>query len=97
MSVWAVVGVIGIVLTAAYILWKIVQHTFLGEYDPHKVAHWTDVETGAELHEPKDMALFEKVTLWPLTAFMVLFGIFPALIITFFNGTFVNLMQGLAK
>ena len=39
---------IGVVLTAAYILWKIVQYTFLGQYDPHKVAHWTNVETGAE-------------------------------------------------
>jgi NADH-quinone oxidoreductase subunit M len=96
-SVWAVIGIIGIVLTAAYILWKIVQHTFLGEYDPNKIAHWTDVETGEELHGPKDVALFEKVTLWPLTIFMILFGIFPALILTFFNNTFVDLMQGLAK
>ncbi len=95
-SVWAAVGVIGIVLTAAYILWKIVQYTFLGEYDPHKIAHWTDVETGAEVHEPKDLALFEKVTLWPLTIFMILFGLFPALILVFFNKTFVDLMTGLA-
>jgi NADH:ubiquinone oxidoreductase subunit 4 (subunit M) len=55
------------------------------------------VETGEELHAPKDVALFEKVTLWPLTIFMILFGIFPALILGFFNGTFVALMQGLVK
>lgn len=96
-SLWAVVGVIGIVLTAAYILWKIVQYTFLGEYDPHKIAHWSDVETGADVHEPKDVAVFEKVTLWPLTAFMILFGLFPALILTFFNKTFVDLMTSLAR
>jgi NADH-quinone oxidoreductase subunit M len=96
-SIWAVIGVIGIVLTAAYILWKIVQFTFLGQYDPHKIAHWSDVETGAELHEPKDVALFEKVTLWPLAIFMIFFGIFPAAILTFFNGTFVTLMTSLAK
>jgi NADH-quinone oxidoreductase subunit M len=96
-SIWAAVGVIGIVLTAAYILWKIVQFTFLGQFDPHKIAHWSDVEGGPDGHEPKDVAMFEKVTLWPLTIFMILFGIFPALILTFFNGTFVNLMTALAK
>ena len=94
--IWAVVGVLGIVLTAAYILWKIVQYTFLGQYDPHKIEHWTDAETGGELHEPKDLALFEKVTLWPLVAFMFLFGVYPAPILGFFNGTFVKLMSGLA-
>ena len=51
--IWAVIGIIGIVLTAAYILWKIVQYTFLGQYDPHKIEHWTNVETGAEEHEPR--------------------------------------------
>ena len=96
-SIWAVVGVIGIILTAAYILWKIVQFTFLGQYDPTKIAHWSDVETGAELHEPKDVAFFEKVTLWPLAIFMILFGVFPALILTFFNGTFLTMMTSLAK
>ncbi len=94
--VWAILGVIGIVLTAAYILWKIVQYTFLGQYDPHKITHWSDVETGAELHEPKDVAFFEKVTLWPLVAFMIFFGVYPAPILNFFNTTFVALMSGLA-
>jgi NADH-quinone oxidoreductase subunit M len=93
---WAVVGILGLVLTAAYILWKIVQHTFLGEYDEHKIAHWSDVETGAELHAPKDVALFEKVTLWPLVAFMILFGIFPAPLLNFFNTAFLALMNGFA-
>jgi NADH-quinone oxidoreductase subunit M len=94
--IWAVAGVLGIVLTAAYILWKIVQYTFLGQYDPHKIAHWTNVETGAEEHEPRDLAFFEKITLWPLVVFMVLFGVYPAPLLNFFNGTFVALMSGLA-
>ncbi len=93
-KIWAVIGVLGIVLTAAYILWKIVQYTFLGEYDPHKIGHWTDVTTGAEEHEPRDVALFEKVTLWPLVAFMIFFGVYPAPILNFFNSTFVGLMSG---
>jgi NADH-quinone oxidoreductase subunit M len=94
--IWAAIGIIGIVLTAGYILWKIVQHTFLGEYDPHKIDHWSDVETGEALHEPKDVALFEKVTLWPLVAFMIFFGIMPAPLLSFFNTTFLQLMSGFA-
>ena len=94
--VWVVVGLIGVVLTAAYILWKIIQHTFLGQYDAHKIEHWTDVETGADVHEPKDLAFFEKVTLWPLVAFMLLFGIYPAPLINFFNTASVALMSALA-
>jgi NADH-quinone oxidoreductase subunit M len=94
--IWAAIGVLGIVLTAAYILWKIVQYTFLGQYDPHKIEHWTDPATGAASHEPTDVALFEKVTLWPLVFFMVLIGIFPAVLLNFFNGAFVTLLAGLA-
>ena len=48
-SIWAAIGILGIVLTAAYILWKIVQFVFLGEYDPHKIGHWTNVDTGADV------------------------------------------------
>jgi NADH-quinone oxidoreductase subunit M len=96
-SLWAVLGIIGIVLTAAYILWKIVQYTFLGEYDPHKIGHWTDVETGGDLHEPKDVAFFEKVTLWPLVAFMILFGVYPAPLLSFFNKAFIDLMNTFAR
>jgi NADH-quinone oxidoreductase subunit M len=95
-KIWAAVGVIGIVLTAAYILWKIVQFTFLGQYDPNKISHWTNIETGADEHEPRDVALFEKVTLWPLVAFMVLFGVYPAPIINLFNTSFLGLMSGFA-
>jgi NADH-quinone oxidoreductase subunit M len=95
-TVWAAVGVLGIVLTAAYILWKIVQNMFLGEYDAHKIAHWTDVTTGATENEPRDLALFEKITLWPLVVLMVLFGFYPTPILSIFNATFLNLMNGLA-
>ena len=67
---------------------------FLGPYDPHKIEHWTDPVTGAEEHEPTDVAPFEKVTLWPLVFFMVLIGIVPAVLLTFFNPTFLALMSG---
>ncbi len=93
--VWAAIGVIGIVATAAYILWRIIQSVFLGEYDPHKIAHWTNLANGNESHEPVDMLAFEKVTLWPLVAFMVLFGIYPTPILELFNRATTALMSGL--
>jgi NADH-quinone oxidoreductase subunit M len=93
--IWAAIGALGIVLTAAYILWKIVQYVFLGQYDPHKIEHWTDPQTHSEGHEPTDVSRFEKITLWPLVFFMILIGIFPAVLLNFFNGTFVTLMSGL--
>ena len=95
-SLWAAVGVLGVVLTAAYILWKIVQFVFLGEFDPHKIDHWTNVETGVVSHEPSDVAMFEKVTLWPLVAIMVFFGVYPTPILSFFNKAFTDLMTKLA-
>jgi NADH-quinone oxidoreductase subunit M len=94
-TIWAFIGIIGIVLTAAYILWKIIQHMFLGQYDPGKIEHWTDVETGATEHAPDDVVRFEKTTLWPLVFFMVLLGVLPAIILSFFNPTFFNLMTSL--
>ncbi len=77
--IFAGIGVIGIVLTAAYILWKIVQHVFLGDFD---AAKWEAVTHGARL---TDMFAFEKVTMWPLVAFMIGLGIYPTPIIDFFN------------
>ena len=92
-KIWAAIGVIGIVLTAAYILWKIVQYTFLGQYDPHKIEHWTNVDTGAVEHEPRDVSFFEKVTLWPLVLFMIFFGVYPAPLLNFFNTASMALMS----
>ncbi len=94
-AVYAAIGVIGIVFTAAYILWKIVQFVFLGEYDAHKIDHWTDLDTGEEKHDPVDMSRFEKVTMWPLVAFMILFGIFPTPLINFFNLASTELLKRL--
>ena len=94
-KVYAAVGVLGIVVTAAYILWKIVQFMFLGDYDPHKVDHWTNLTTGQDEHDPSDMALFEKVTMWPLIAFMVLFGVYPTPLLNFFNRAANELLQRL--
>ncbi|MEZ4713274.1 MAG: hypothetical protein R3A44_39165 [Caldilineaceae bacterium] len=39
-------------MTAVYILWRIIQNVFLGQYDPHKLHHWTTVygEEGRRPH-----------------------------------------------
>jgi NADH-quinone oxidoreductase subunit M len=94
-TVWAAIGVIGIVMTAAYILWRIIQSVFLGEYDPAKIDHWTDLADGADKHEPTDMLRFEKVTMWPLVAFMVFLGLYPVPLLAFFNTAAVQLIQQL--
>jgi NADH-quinone oxidoreductase subunit M len=81
--VFAVIGVLGIVVTAAYILWKIVQHVFLGPFDEERWGGLTD------------MAVFEKVTIWPLVVFMVLFGIWPTPILNLLNSATSAIMGAL--
>jgi NADH-quinone oxidoreductase subunit M len=85
---FAAVGVLGIIITAAYILWKIVQHLFLGEFSQEK---WNEVTHGARL---TDLFAFEKVTMWPLVLFMIAFGIYPTPIIEFFNNFATALFGG---
>jgi NADH-quinone oxidoreductase subunit M len=77
--VFAAIGIIGIVVTAAYILWKIVQYVFLGDFS---LPRWEEVTHGAKL---TDMLSFEKVTMWPLVLFMIAFGIFPTPLVAFFD------------
>jgi NADH-quinone oxidoreductase subunit M len=79
MSWAAVIGVIGIVVTAAYILWKIVQYVFLGDFD---LERWKKIAHGAKL---TDMVSFEKITMWPLIVFMIVFGIYPVPLVNLFN------------
>lgn len=80
MPIFAAVGVLGIVFTAAYILWKIVQNVFLGEFDQVK---WDQATHHAEL---TDLATFEKVTMWPLIILMVLVGLYPSVVVNLLNG-----------
>jgi NADH-quinone oxidoreductase subunit M len=84
---FAAIGVLGIIVTAAYILWKIVQHVFLGDFSPEK---WEEVTHGAIL---TDMLSFEKVAMWPLVLFMIGFGVYPTPLVDFFN-TFSTALFG---
>ena len=89
---WAAFGTIGIVMTAVYILWRIIQNLFLGQYDPSKVTHWTTVD-GKDADGPTDMAGFEKVTLWPLVAGMFIIGVYPTVILNYFNVAALRLIE----
>jgi NADH-quinone oxidoreductase subunit M len=78
--VYAAIGVIGIVFTAAYILWKVIQHMFLGPFNEK----WSNLP---------DMTAWEKITLWPLIIFMVLFGLYPSLIVNTINAAMTRLLE----
>ncbi|MGD1996256.1 MAG: NADH-quinone oxidoreductase subunit M [Anaerolineae bacterium] len=79
----AFIGVLGVVFTAAYILWKIVQHVFLGTLDEEKWGHLPD------------MAWWEKVTMWPLVLVMVTLGLYPTPLVDTFNAATTALLSGL--
>ncbi|RLC78456.1 MAG: NADH-quinone oxidoreductase subunit M [Chloroflexi bacterium] len=79
----AFIGVLGVVFTAAYILWKIVQYIFLGELDKEKWGHLTDMEW------------WEKATIWPLIIIMVVFGLYPAPLLDSFNAAMTTILQSL--
>ena len=67
--VFAIVGIIAIVLTAAYILYKIIQFIFLGEFSEEK---WNRVYDPEHWHFRMDMAPFELVTMAPLVGMIVI-------------------------
>ncbi len=94
-TIWAAIGVIGIVATAGYILYRIIQSVFLGEYDASKIDHWTDLKDGQDKHEPTDMLGFEKLTLWPLVILIIILGVFPVPLLNFFNAAAQSIVQAL--
>ena len=79
--IWAAIGVIGVVVTAGYILWRIVQNVFLGEFDEEQ---W-----GNKLW---DMEKYEKATLWPLLLVMFILGLYPTPLVNFFNQAAVEIL-----
>jgi NADH-quinone oxidoreductase subunit M len=77
----AFIGVLGMVFTAGYVLWKIVQYLFLGTLDR---ARWEGLT---------DLVWWEKLTLWPLLALTVFLGIYPAPLVNTFNAAIVTLLR----
>ncbi|MBN1991219.1 MAG: NADH-quinone oxidoreductase subunit M [Anaerolineae bacterium] len=89
---FALIGIIAIVLTAAYILYKIIQHVFLGEFNEDK---WNSIFDAAHWPFKVDMAAFEVITMAPLLFGMIVIGIAPAFIINTINATSVLILQAL--
>jgi NADH-quinone oxidoreductase subunit M len=81
----AFVGVLGVVFTAAYILWKVVQHIFLGTLDKER---WGTLP---------DMEWWEKVTMWPLVLIMVILGLYPAPLLNTLNSALTALLERLPQ
>ncbi len=82
MPAMAIIGVIAIVLTAAYILWKIIQFVFLGEFSPEK---WNKIFDAKHWTRGEDIAPFEVWTMVPLLFGMILIGVYPAVILNTIN------------
>ncbi len=82
MPAMAIVGVIAIVLTAAYILWKIIQYVFLGEFSPEK---WSKIFDAHHWSRGEDIAPFEVWTMVPLLFGMILIGLYPSVILNTIN------------
>jgi len=89
---WAAFAVLGLVFTAVYILWRIIQNVFLGVYDANKINHWTTA-TGEHADGPTDMTGFEKLTLWPLVILVFILGVYPTPLLNFLNGAAVQVLN----
>jgi NADH-quinone oxidoreductase subunit M len=92
MPTYAIIGIIAIVLGAAYILWKIIQYIFLGEFSAEK---WSAIFDREHWNFSLDMARFEIITMVPLLFFMLLVGIYPAPIVNVINAASTALLSGL--
>jgi NADH-quinone oxidoreductase subunit M len=89
---FAIAGIIAIVLTAAYILYKIIQHVFLGEFSEEK---WNNIFDPKHWTFGTDMHWFEWTTMLPLVVGMIVIGVVPAFIIKTINATSVVILQAL--
>jgi len=83
MPLLAVFGVLGVVVTAAFFLWKIIQGMFLGPLNEK----WADLP---------DMERYELLCMAPLIFFMCLFGLYPVPIINIMNNTVHSLLHTLS-
>lgn len=75
-------GVIGVVVSAAFFLWKVIQKMFLGKLNER----WANLP---------DMHRWEVAAMVPLLILMVLFGLWPAPILTIINATVMGILKGL--
>jgi NADH-quinone oxidoreductase subunit M len=103
----AAIGVIGIVVTAAFILWKIIQLVFLGPLDETKYEHMTehltpqvlaaywDQASGKAQRFMKDMTGWEVAAMVPLAVFMIVIGLYPKPILDLINTSAVVILKAI--
>jgi NADH-quinone oxidoreductase subunit M len=72
-----------LLFAAACVVWKVVQHGFLGEMNGEK---WVGLE---------DVTTWEKVTLWPLLLLVIVFGVYPAPLLDIVNAALALLLERL--
>jgi NADH:ubiquinone oxidoreductase subunit 4 (subunit M) len=85
------ISVLGIVFTAAMLLWKVIQNVLLGVFDEEKWKHLKE-EKGLHL---TDLSAFEVITLTPLVFLMVLIGVYPSVILNTINTLSVAVLSAL--
>ena len=73
MPYMAFIGVLGMIFTAGYTLWKVIQSLFFGTYDRER---WEGLN---------DLKWWERLTLWPLAIVMIAFGFYPTPLLNTFN------------
>lgn len=78
-------GALGLVFTAGCMLWRVVQHLFLGTLDEEK---WGRLS---------DMMAWEKVTVWPLVLIMIVLGFYPTPVLDMLDAALRTLLNGLPR
>jgi NADH-quinone oxidoreductase subunit M len=81
MPIMAFIGVTGMIFTAGYILWKVIEHLFFGSFDQER---WGDLP---------DLLWWERLTIWPLVILMVAFGFYPTPLLNTFNYALVTILE----
>lgn len=81
LPVAAYIGVLGMIFTAAYILWKVIQYVFLGTFDAIRWGTLTD------------LAWWEKVAVVPLLVLSIVLGLYPAPLLATFDSAITALLN----
>ena len=76
-------AVLGIVFTAAFFLWKVIQLILLGSPNPE----WTEGE-----HKLQDLTRSETWILGPIAACTLLFGVVPGILLVAINASSLNIL-----
>ena len=83
MTLIALFSVLGIIFTAAFFLWKVIQLILLGPPNPE----WSEGE-----HKLQDLNRSETWILGPIAACTLVFGIIPGILLVAINASSLNIL-----